>query len=389
MEVCMDPRTTTPRGYTWEQRELLWKWHRAGVPRRTIAKRLGKRPGSVHDVIRNAGGIAPRVRARSAYHLSLADREVIERGIARGESVRAIARWVGCAPSSISREVARHGGRTAYQAQRADVAAWQHARRPKACRLATRRPLRRLIERKLHQQWSPRQISRWLQLRCPHLPELQVSHETIYRSLYIQSRNVLRAELTQELRRRRRVRVARTATRKGQGRGQIVDAISISERPAEVADRAVPGHWEGDLIAGRHNSYIATLVERATRFVILVKVPSKETTTVIPALIRQIKRLPTHLKRSLTWDRGTELAHHRAFSVATGVQVYFCDPQSPWQRGSNENTNGLLRQYFPRKLDLSTFTQRQLDAVADRLNGRPRETLGFETPAEVITRLLR
>lgn len=224
------------------------------------------------------------------------------------------------------------------------MAAWVDARRPKVCRLATSRPLRRLVEAKLRQQWSSRQISRWLQ---------------------------------------------RTATRKRQGRGQIVDAIPISQRPPEVADRAVPGHWEGDLIAGRDNSYIATLVERTTRFVILVPVPSTETTPVIAALIRQIKRLPTHLKRSLTWDRSTELAHHRVFSVATGVQVYFCDPQSPWQRGSNENTNGLLRQYFPKGVDLSTFTQRHLDAVADRLNGRPRETLGFECPAEVIARLLR
>lgn len=385
----MDPRTTTPRGYTWEQRDLLWKWHRAGVSRRTIAKRLGKRPGSVHDVIRNAGGIAPRLRTRSAHRLSLEDRELIARGLARDDSFRQIARWIGCAPSTISREVAAHGGRAAYDPVRADLAAWAAARRPKVCRLATRRPLRRRIVRLLHQQWSPRQISAWLRRTYPHHPELHVSHETIYRSLYIQSRNVLKAELTQELRRRRRVRVARTATRKGQGRGQIVDAIPISQRPPEVADRAVPGHWEGDLIAGRHNSHIATLVERATRFVILVKVPSKETTAVIPALVRQIKRLPTHLKRSLTWDRGTELAHHRVFSVATGVQVYFCDPQSPWQRGSNENTNGLLRQYFPRSADLSTFTQRQLDAVADRLNGRPRMTLDWRTPGEVIQQLLR
>jgi IS30 family transposase len=389
MEVCMDPRTTTPRGYTWEQRALLWKWHREGVSRRTIARRLGKRPGSVHDVIRTAGGIAPRLRTRSPYRLSLEDRELIARGLARGDSFRQIARWVGCAPSSISREIAAHGGRPVYDALRADIAAWAAARRPKVCRLATHRPLRRRVAALLRQQWSPRQISERLREDHPHQPECHVSHETIYRSLYIQSRNVLKQELTQELRRRRRVRVARTATRKGQGRGQIVDAISISERPAEAADRAVPGHWEGDLIAGRGNSYIATLVERATRFVILVKVPSKETTAVIPALIRQIKRLPTHLKRSLTWDRGTELAHHRVFSVATGVQVYFCDPQSPWQRGSNENTNGLLRQYFPRKLDLSTFTQRQLDAVADRLNGRPRETLGWKTPAEVIQQVLR
>ncbi len=385
----MDPSTTTPRGYTWEQRDLLWKWHRAGVPRRSIAKRLGKRPGSVHDVIRNAGGIAPRLRSRSAYRLSLEDRALIARGLAREESCRQIARWIGCAPSTISREVAAHGGRVTYDPVQADVAAWAAARRPKDCRLATRPKLCGLIVRLLHRQWSPRQISEWLRRTHPRHPEMHVSHETIYRSLYIQSRNVLKAELTQELRRRRRVRVARTATRKGQGRGQIVDAIPISQRPPEVADRAVPGHWEGDLIAGRNNSRVATLVERATRFVILVKVPSKETTAVIPALIRQIKRLPTHLKRSLTWDRGTELAHHRVFSVATGVKVYFCDPQSPWQRGSNENTNGLLRQYFPRSADLSSFTQRQLDAVADRLNGRPRMTLDWRTPAEVIQQLLR
>lgn len=385
----MDPRTTTPRGYTWEQRALLWKWHREGVSRRTIARRLGKRPGSVHGVIRDSGGIAPRPRSRSPYRLSLEDRELIARGLARGESFRQIARWVGCAPSSISREVAAHGGRNAYEAMRADIGAWAAARRPKVCRLATHRPLRRRVAHLLGKQWSPRQISARLREDHPHQPELHVSHETIYRSLYIQSRNVLKKELTQELRRRRRVRVARTATRKGQGRGQIVDAIPISQRPPEVADRAVPGHWEGDLIAGRGHSHIATLVERATRFVILVKVPSKETTAVIPALIRQIKRLPTHLKRSLTWDRGTELAHHREFSVATGVQVYFCDPQSPWQRGSNENTNGLLRQYFPRSADLSTFSQRQLDAVADRLNGRPRETLGWRTPAEMIQQVLR
>jgi IS30 family transposase len=385
----MDPRTTTPRGYTWEQRALLWKWHREGVSRRTIARRLGKRPGSVHDVIRNAGGIAPRLRTRSPYRLSLEDRELIARGLARDESFRQIARWVGCAPSTISREVAAHGGRDTYDAMRADIAAWADARRPKICRLATHRSLRRRVAHLLGKQWSPRQISARLREEHPHQPELHVSHETIYRSLYIQSRNVLKKELTQELRRRRRVRVARTATRKGQGRGQIVDAIPISQRPPEVADRAVPGHWEGDLIAGKHHSHIATLVERATRFVLLVKVSSKETTAVIPALIRQIKRLPTHLKRSLTWDRGTELAHHRVFSVATGVQVYFCDPQSPWQRGSNENTNGLLRQYFPRSADLSTFSQRQLDAVADRLNGRPRETLGWKTPAEMLQQVLR
>ena len=385
----MEFRTTSAPGYTTEQRGLLWMWHREGVSRRTIAARLGKNPGSIHDVVRAAGGIAPRLRVRSAHQLSLADREAIERAIARGSTIRGIARWLGRAPSSISREVHRHGGPILYCAIRADIAAWVDGRRPKRCRLATHRPLRRLVEAKLRHQWSPRQISQWLRRTAPHCPELQVSHETIYQTLYIQACNVLRKELTQELRRGRVLRVARMATRKRQGRGLIVNAISISERPPEVADRAVPGHWEGDLIVGRESSYIATLVKRTTRFVILVRVRSKETTVVIAALIRQIRRLPVHLKRSLTWDRGTELAHHRVFSVATGVQVYFCDPQSPWQRGSNENTNGLLRQYFPKRVDLSTFTQRQLDAVADRLNGRPRETLGFECPADVFARLLR
>ncbi len=261
----MDPRTTTPRGYTWEQRALLWKWHREGVSRRTIARRLGKRPGSVHDVIRTAGGIAPGLRTRSPYRLSLEDRELIARGLARDESFRQIARWVGCAPSTISREVAAHGGRVGYDPLRADVAAWATARRPKVCQLATHRPLRRRVAHLLGKQWSPRQIRARLREDHPHQPEYHVSHETIYRSLYIQSRNVLKRELTQELRRRRRVRVARTATRKGQGRGQIVDAIPISQRPPEVADRAVPGHWEGDLIAGRGHSHIATLVERTTR----------------------------------------------------------------------------------------------------------------------------
>ena len=384
----MELSSSSPRGFTSEQRGLLWTWHREGIARRAIAERLGKLPGSVHFIIREAGGIAPRQRARSPHQLSLADREAIERALARGSNYRQIARWLGRAPSTISREVERHGGPDIYCAVRADIAAWVAARRPKVCRLATHRPLRRLVAAKLRLQWSPRQISRWLRRTAPHSPELQVSHETIYQSLYIQSRNVLRKELTQELRRRRVVRVARTATRKRQGRGQIVDAIPISQRPPDVADRAVPGHWEGDLIAGRNNSYIATLVERTTRFVILVKVPSKETTTVIPALIRQIKRLPAHLKRSLTWDRGTELAHHRVFSVATGVQVYFCDPQSPWQRGSNENTNGLLRQYFPKCTNLSLHSQRHLDAVAKEMNQRPRETLGFRCPADVYCETL-
>lgn len=376
-------------GFTWAQREEVWERHCRGESRWAIAEAMGKRPGSIHDIIRDAGGIRPRRRTRSAHALSLADREAIERALQRGASYRAIGAWLGRAPSTICREVNRHGGRSGYRAVDADSAAWRNARRPKPCRLASRPRLRALVDAKLRLQWAPRQISRWLRRTAPHDPERYVSPETIYRSLYIQSRNVLKKELLHELRRPRVARRARTATRKGQGRGQIVDAVPISQRPPEVEDRAVPGHWEGDLLAGGYNTHIATLVERTTRFVILVKVASKETTVVVPALIKQIRRLPTHLKRSLTWDRGTELAHHQRFTVATGVQVYFCDPQSPWQRGSNENTNGLLRQYFPKGVDLSTFTQRDIDRVADRLNGRPRETLDWRSPAEVISGLLR
>ncbi|MBX3174904.1 MAG: IS30 family transposase [Gemmatimonadaceae bacterium] len=371
-------------GYTWQQRTELWRRYRAGDSIREIAADLAKNPGAVHGVIRLEGGISPRLRARSERVLSFEEREVVSRALAAGESFRAIGRRLGRAASTISREVARHGGRTRYRAIRADGRAWEFARRPKACRLASRPRLRYLIAVKLKAQWSPEQISGWLRREFPHAPELQVSHETIYRSLYVQARGVLKKELLTHLRTGRVVRRSRASTRKGQGRGQIVDAVPISARPAEAADRAVPGHWEGDLLAGGGNTHIATLVERSSRFAILVKVASKEPSQVVPALIRQIRRLPTHVTRSLTWDRGTELAHHRRFAVATGVQVYFCDPYSPWQRGTNENTNGLLRQYFPTGASLANVTQRQLDAVADRLNGRPRKTLDFHTPAEVF-----
>ena len=373
---------TCARGFTWAQRDELWARHLAGESRRSIARQLGKLPGSVHFIIKSAGGIPPRKRTRSDHALSLTEREVIERALARDASFRAIATMLSRAPSSISREVRRHGGRARYAAVAADAASWQRARRPKPCRLAARPQLCALIAEKLLLQWSPQQIHGWLHATYPHAPELHVSHETIYRSLYLQARGVLKKELMAELRRGRVARRARTATRKGQGRGQIVDAVSISERPPEANDRAVPGHWEGDLLACGGNSHIATLVERTTRFVILVKVPSKETSAVVPALATQIERLPDHLKRSMTWDRGTEMAHHARFTVQTGVPVFFCDPQSPWQRGSNENTNGLLRQYFPKGAPLANVSQRELDAVADRLNGRPRQTLGFQCPAE-------
>lgn len=377
-------RIPSPHGYTWQQRAELWARYRAGDSVREIARALAKDPGALHGVIRLQGGISPRLRARSALALSLEEREQISRALAAGESYRAIGRALGRAASTISREVARHGGRTAYRAVRADEVAWRSARRPKACRLASRPRLRYLIATKLKLNWSPEQISGWLRTTYPDTPELQVSHETIYRSLYVQARGVLKKELVKHLRTRRVARRARASTRKGQGRGRIVDAISISARPAEVEDRAVPGHWEGDLLAGGGNTHIATLVERTSRFTLLIKVASKEPASVVPALIRQMRRLPTHVTRSLTWDRGTELAHHKRFTIATGMQVYFCDPSSPWQRGSNENTNGLLRQYFRTGANLANVTQRDLDRVAAQLNGRPRKTLDFRTPAEVF-----
>jgi IS30 family transposase len=284
----------------------------------------------------------------------------------------------------VSREISRHGGRPAYRAHEADGQAWESALRPKKCLLALNRKLRNIVASKLIRDWSPEQISGWLKLQYPDDESMRVSHETIYRSLFIQARGVLKKELLNLLRSKRRMRRSRHASASGQSRGQIVDAVSIRERPAEVEDRAVPGHWEGDLLAGAKNTYIATLVERHSRFAMLIKVPSKNTEVVVAALSQHVRKLPAALKRSLTWDRGLEMAKHKDFTVATDVQVYFCDPQSPWQRGSNENTNLLLRQYFPKRTDLSVHSQAQLDQVALRLNQRPRKTLGFETPASKL-----
>jgi IS30 family transposase len=243
------------------------------------------------------------------------------------------------------------------------------------------------VAQKLALQWSPAQIAGWLKQRFPTDPDMQLSHETIYRSLFIQTRGVLKKELTAHLRTARQMRQAKGGTMKS-GLGQIVDAVSIRERPAEVKDRAVPGHWEGDLLAGANNSHIATLVERHSRFTMLLKVPSKNTATVVAALARHIGKLPQELRRSLTWDRGKEMAAHKCFTVATNVRVYICDPRSPWQRGTNENTNGLLRQYFPKGTDLSAFSQAYLNKIALRLNQRPRKTLGFETPADRLNLVL-
>jgi IS30 family transposase len=330
------------------------------------------------------GGIAPAARRRSRLALTLAEREDISRGIASGSSIREVASRLERAASTVSREIARHGGCPAYRAHDADRQAWDSAMRPKRCLLAVNRKLRDIVASKLMLNWSPEQISGGLKTRYPHDKRMRVSHETIYRSLFIQARGVLKKELMDHLRSRRRMRRSRYASEHGQSRGQIVDAISIRERPADAEDRAVPGHWEGDLLVGGKNSYVVTLVERHSRFLMLIKVPNRDTAVVVAALSRHVRKLPATLRRSLTWDRGLEMAKHKDFTVATDVQVYFCDPQSPWQRGSNENTNLLLRQYFPKGTDLSVYSQAQLDQVSLRLNQRPRKTLGFQTPADKL-----
>ncbi len=371
-----------------EQRELWQRW-RHGESLNAIARALDRRASVVRRAVAGTGGVPRAPRSRSPRVLSLAEREEISRGVAAGRSARQIAVRLRRAPSTVCRELARHGGRAGYRAAGADAEAWHRARRPKQCKLAAVPRLRRLVAGKLRRDWSPEQIAGWLRQTFPEDERLQVSHETIYRSLFIQARGVLKRELQQHLRSQRTLRRARTATRTGQHRGQIVDAVSIRARPAEVADRAVPGHWEGDLLAGSRHSHIATLVERQSRFTMLVKLRSKKTATVVAALARQMRTLPAALRRSLTWDRGLELAQHAAFTVATDVQVYFCDPQSPWQRGTNENTNRLLRQYLPKRADLSIHSQADLNRVAKRLNQRPRKTLGFKTPADILATVLR
>jgi IS30 family transposase len=369
-------------GLTAEQKRELWSRWKAGESLSEIGRVLGKQPGSIHGVVASNGGYVPATRRRSAWVLSLAEREKISRGLAAGLSLRTIATRLERAPSTISREIARYGGRMHYRAARADDRAWDRARRPKPCKLAAHPRLRELVARRLAEEWSPQQISGWLARTYPGEHALQVSTETIYRSLFVQARGVLRKELTAHLRTRRTMRRSRHATTKGQGRGGITDAISIRERPPEVEDRAVPGHWEGDLLAGSANTHIATLVERQSRYLMLIKVAGKDTAAVVDALAAQVQTLPAQLRASLTWDRGMELADHKRFSIATDVAVYFCDPRSPWQRGTNENTNGLLRQYFPKETDLSVHSQKKLDAVAVKLNTRPRKTLAYETPAD-------
>lgn len=371
-------------GLTSEQKAELWRRWQQGQSFVEIARVLDRVPATVHRVVSLTGGFAPPPRYRSARVLGLSEREEISRGLACGHSLRQIARNLGRAPSTISRELARHGGRAPYRAARADQCAWERARRPKPCRLARHRRLQRRVSAKLMRDWSPQQIAGWLKRRYPGKPSMHISHETIYRSLFIQARGALKKELMAHLRSRKRLRRTHSASGKDQGRGRLAEMISIRERPAEVEDRAVPGHWEGDLISGANNSHIATLVERHSRFVLLVKVKGKDTHSVVSALTEVAHTLPRQLRRSLTWDQGKEMANHKQFSLDTNIDVYFCDPRSPWQRGSNENTNGLLRQYFPKGTNLSTHSQARLDQVAELLNTRPRQTLQFMTPAEKL-----
>jgi IS30 family transposase len=379
---CMQMKQRYGRGFSAAEKTELWdRWQR-GESLTAIGRAFGKPSSSIYFQLAPHGGIRPATRRRSRLALSLLEREEISRGIVAEQSIRSMASLLGRPPSTVSREVRRNGGNNQYRAALADQQAWARARRPQRCKLAMRSRLRRVVAMKLGLNWSPEQIAGWLKRAHPRDEANQVSHETIYRSLFVQARGVLKKELLQHLRSKRTIRRSKEARRKGVGRGQITDMVSISERPASVEDRAVPGHWEGDLLSGSKNSYIATLVERQTRYVMLAKVANKETGTVVSALITQARKLPTELYKSLTWDRGKELADHRRFSLATDIDVYFCDPQSPWQRGSNENTNGLLRQYFPKGTDLSVYSQARLNKVARQLNERPRKTLEFETPAE-------
>ena len=368
--------------YSESQKALMWDRWRQGDSLQQIAQLFDRGHSSIEGVLAATGGIRPALRCRSRLALTLAEREEISRGLVAGCSIRSIATHLGRAPSSISREIKRNGGQGYYRANQADLAAWDRGRRPKTCRLVQNRTLANVVASKLQLQWSPEQIAGWLKRVCPGNEDYQVSHETIYRGLFIQAHGALKKELLEHLRRTRAMRRSRHHTQKTDNHGRILDAVSISERPATAEDRAVPGHWEGDLLFGSGNSQIATLVERQSRYVMLIKVAGKDTETVTDALIKHARKLPHELYKSLTWDRGKEMADHKRFTMATTIKVYFCDPRNPWQRGTNENTNGLSRQYFPKGTDLSGYSQAKLNAVARRLNERPRKTLNYQTPPE-------
>jgi IS30 family transposase len=377
-----------PRFMEAEMVEVWDRWQ-AGDANRLIGRDLGRSAASIRAFVESWGGVRPPVRTRSSRHLSLVEREEISRGVAAGDSLRMVATRLGRAPSTISRELARNGGRHRYRAHHADRAALRRGRRPKPSKLAENPELRAVVEEKLKDWWSPQQVVLWLKRTYPDNQEMQVSHETIYLSLFVQGKGALRRELTECLRTGRAYRRPKVK-RAPSGKGQIVDPVMISERPAEVEDRAVPGHWEGDLLMGKRQTAIGTLVERHTRYVMLFPLPGGNTAEAVRTqLAATVQRLPGHLWQSLTWDQGKEMAQHAQFSIDTGVQVFFCDPKSPWQRGSNENTNGLLRQYFPKGTDMSLLTQADLDKAAHSLNGRPRQTLDGMSPSEKLAEVLQ
>ena len=379
-------RLGRPGGLSAAGKKELWERWRAGESISDIARALQKAPGSIHGMIEATGGFSPPEQRRRGCALTPAEREEISRGLAAGESLRAIAARLSRPASTVCRELNRNGGRRNYRAQKAEERASKRARRPKRCLLAINDRLRELVAAKLEADWSPQQISGWLKREYPSEEAMRVSHETIYRTLFVQARGALKRELLAHLRSRRMMRRSRRASTRGQPRGQIKEAVSIRERPPEAEDRAVPGHWEGDLLAGSRNTHVATLVERSSRFVMLVRVEGKDTESVVRALGEQIRCLPKTMMATLTWDRGPEMAAHKSFTVATDVSVYFCDPKSPWQRGTSENTNRLIRQYLPRKTDLSVYDQGDLDLIALKLNTRPRKTLGYSTPAATLVR---
>jgi IS30 family transposase len=376
----MKYRTRT--NYSESQKALMWERWQKGDSLQQIAQLFDRNHSSIERILAETGGIRPAQRRRSRLALTLAEREEISRGVVAGHSIRSIGTLLGRAPSTISREITRNGGQQCYRASQADQMAWDRSCRPKTCKLVENRTLAHIVAGKLQGKWSPEQIAGWLKRTYRGDETFQVSHETIYRSLFIQARGALKKELLAHLRRTRVMRRSRHHTQKTENHGRIIDAVSISERPATAEDRAVPGHWEGDLLCGSSNSQIATLVERQSRYVMLVKLTAKDTETVTNALIKNARKLPQELYKSLTWDRGKEMAAHKRFTLATDIKVYFCDPHHPWQRGTNENTNGLLRQYFPKGIDLSAYSQAKLNAVARKLNERPRKTLNYETPAE-------
>jgi IS30 family transposase len=367
--------------YTDEMRSYIWDRYQLGDSIKSIGRSFDRSSSSIHQQLARTGGIRPRERKQSPRVLNLAEREEISRGLVSGSSMRTIAAQLGRAPSTVSREIERNGGSHSYRATSANQKAWDRSERPKVCKLVQNQPLCRKVEIKLRRKWSPEQIAGWLKVECPGDEWNQVSHETIYRSLFIQARGAFKKELQACLRSKRTIRRAKTSTLKNAGLGGMPNAVSIRERPASVEDRAVPGHWEGDLIEGSGKTFIATLVERHSRYVMLVKLDNKKTETVVNALIKQARKLPTELYKSLTWDRGSEMAGHQKFTLETDIQVYFCDPQCPWQRGSNENTNRLLRDYLPKGTDLSVHSQAKLNWIARELNERPRKTLEYQTPA--------